>query len=216
MKKLNLFFCSLALLAALPLCIQAQDKNASQEEKHKAEEKSLAADKLRAEAGSQAAVASTPLKVKIVLTEYDGEKKTKSLPYIIYVNAPHATHLQPDWTRLRIGSRVPVYTGKDSYTYLDVGTSIDARAVAGANDQFVLQTNVERSWVEGEIPVATDGSAMASSDIAKGPFKQPIIQQFKFELNLTLKDGQTIESTTASDPLNGKVLRVETTVNIAK
>lgn len=213
MKKLNLFFCSVTLLAVLPLCTQAQDKNAGQEEKHKAEEKALAADKLRAEAGSQAAVASTLLKVKIVLNEYDGEKKIKSLPYIVYVNAAHAAHLQPDWARLRIGSRVPVYAGKDSsYQYLDVGTSIDARAVMGTNDQVILQMNCERSWVDGEVPVTTGGNNANPSV----PFMPPIIQQFKFEMNLSLKDGQTIESTMASDPLNGKILRVETTVNIAK
>src|SRR5438045_7603282 len=99
----------LLLGMCLPIC-QAQDKP-EQEGKPKSE------------------VSTTPVKVTIVFTEYDGDKKTKSLPYTLYINAPDAPE-PPKWAKLRVGNRVPVYTGGSTgnMTYLDVGTNIDARA----------------------------------------------------------------------------------------
>src|ERR1700721_3296403 len=47
------------------------------------------------------------LKLQIVFAEYEGEKKTKSLPYTLLF-ATNRT------ARLRVGSRVPVATGKDN------------------------------------------------------------------------------------------------------
>src|SRR6266853_2890441 len=90
-----------------------------------------AQDKPKAEESQKAEVRTTPVKVQIVFTEFEGEKKLKSLPYVLYINAPDA----PEWksssfVKLRVGSRVPVYTGGNtgSMTYLDVGTNIDGRA----------------------------------------------------------------------------------------
>src|SRR5260370_40073390 len=88
-----------------------------------------AQDKPKAEDSQRAEVRTTPVKVQIVFTEFEGDKKVKSLPYILYINAPDA----PDWkssssfVKLRVGSRVPIYTGGNTggMTYLHVGTSID-------------------------------------------------------------------------------------------
>src|SRR5260370_37528076 len=91
----------------------------------------LAQDKPKAEDSQKAEVRTTPAKVQIVLTEFEGEKKLKSLPYVLYINAPDA----PEWrsssfVKIRVSSRVPVYTGGNtgSMTYLYVGTNIAGRA----------------------------------------------------------------------------------------
>ena len=39
-----------------------------------------------------------------------------------------------------------------------------------------------------------------------GQFKQPVIRQFKTEMEAALADGQTAEVTHATDPLSGKLL----------
>jgi hypothetical protein len=43
-----------------------------------------------------------------------------------------------------------------------------------------------------------------------------VIRQFRTELALTMKDGQTIQSTVATDPLSGKVLTINVTMNVVK
>src|SRR5713101_5520931 len=69
----------------LPLC--------SAQEKPKPDEK------------PKAEAQTTPVKVQIVFTEFEGDKKVKSLPYTLYINAPDA----PEWhsssfVKLRVGS----------------------------------------------------------------------------------------------------------------
>ena len=178
-----------------------------------------AQEKPKAEDGQKAEVRTTPVKVQIVITELEGDKKIKSLPYTLYINAPDA----PDWkssgfVKLRVGSRVPVYTGgtAGSMTYLDVGTNMDARSAYTGEGRLLLQVKIERSWVEGgvSVPVAkSDGSA---SEISSGHFREPIIRNFTSELDLKLREGQSVESIMATDPLSGKVLKIDVSFTIVK
>ncbi|HET9995225.1 MAG TPA: hypothetical protein VFQ18_07460 [Candidatus Acidoferrum sp.] len=175
-----------------------------------------AQDKPKSEEKPKAEVQTTPVKVQIVFTEYDAEKKVKSLPYTIYVNAPDASELKPGWTKLRIGSRVPVSIGKDQVQYFDVGTNIDARGAYTGGGRFLLFLNLERSWVEGEVALSAAKSDSSQPDTASSHFREPIVRQFKSELDLKVREGQPVESTMATDPVSGKVLKVEVSVAIVK
>jgi len=200
MKTTTIYVASLLLLGMLSPLGRAQDKPKA-EEKPKSE------------------APSTPAKALIVFTEYDGDKKVKSLPYTLYINAPDAPELGPStWARLRIGSRVPVYTGgtTGNMTYIDVGTNIDARAAHTGNNHFLVYLNLERSWVEGDVSVPVAKSDGSASETSTGHFREPIIRQFKTELNLKVREGQVVESTMATDPLSGRVLKVEVSVSLVK
>lgn len=213
MKKVILFFCSITMLAHLPLSVSAQESAAQMEEKHNAEANATAMDKSKAES---MALPSTPAKVTVVFTEFEGTKKIKSLPFVLYVNAPHTAHLQPGWSKIRIGSRVPIYTSANSYNYHDVGTNLDVRAARSTDDRFALELNLERSWVDGETPAPTESGSAPAIDPVTSSSRQPIVRQFKSELSLSLRDGQSVESVMATDAVTGKVLRVEVTLNVAK
>jgi hypothetical protein len=115
---------------------------------------------------------------------------------------------------VKVGSRVPVYVGKEyGMQYFDVGSNIDCQASRTKDNKFDLRLSLDRSWVEGNVPVSVDpGTASQTS----GQFPQPIVRQFRSELSLTLRDGQTIESSFATDPLSGKVFRVEVSLNVVK
>ncbi len=179
----------------------------------------LAQDKQKAEDSQKTEARTTPVKLQIVFTEFEGDKKVKSLPYTLYINAPDA----PEWksssfVKLRVGSRVPVYTGgtTGNMTYLDVGTNLDARAAYPSDGHLLLQMKIERSWVEGgvSVPVAkSDGSA---SEASSGHFQEPVIRQFVSEFDLKLREGQSVESTMATDPTSGKVLKVDVSFTIVK
>lgn len=178
-----------------------------------------AQDKPKAEDNPKAEAHSTPVKVQIIFTEFEGDKKVKSLPYVLYMNAADAPELKPGtWVKMRVGSRVPVYTGGStgSMTYLDVGTNIDARSAYTGEGRLLLYLNLERSWVEGDVvvPVAkSDGSAL---DTSSGHFREPIIRNFRSELDVKLREGQSSESTMATDPFSGKVLKVDVSFTIIK
>lgn len=177
------------------------------------QEKPKAEDKPKAEAPT------TPVKVTIVFTEYEGDKKAKSLPYTVYINAPDAAELKPQWVKLRVGNRVPVYTGGSTgnMTYLDVGTNIDARAAHTPEGHFLLYLNLERSWVEGDVLVPVQKPPETTvPDPHAGSFHEPIIRNFRSELDLKLHEGQTLETTMATDPVTGKVMKVDVTLSSIK
>jgi hypothetical protein len=148
---------------------------------------------------------ATPLKIQVLLTEFDGAKKVKSLPYVSYVTA--SSERAYEFTKVRVGTRVPVYTGKESgMQYIDVGTNIDCRARHTEGDAYRLSLAIERSWVDG----ASDVSGTA------GQLPEPIIRQFKNEMEVTLRDGQTSEPTVATDSITGKVMKIEISLWVLK
>ena len=153
---------------------------------------------------------TTPLKVSIIFTEFEGDKKVKSLPYTTIVIADGRNPKSV----VKVGSRVPVYTGKEyGMQYFDVGSNIDCQASRIKDNKFDLRLSLDRSWVEGNVAVSVDPGTASQTP---GQFPEPIVRQFRSELSLTLRDGQTIESSFATDPLSGKVFRVEVSLNVVK
>lgn len=186
-------FALVALLGLVPLYSGAQDKT-----------------------NTAAKTPSTALKLQVTIVEREGEKKVTNLPYAFFVRAGDGGATSP-WTKLRTGSRVPIYVGKEGgMQYMDVGTNIDARAIADEDGRFDLTLNLERSWVEGDVMVPVDKSSASASDPSAGHFKEPIIRQFKTELTLPMRDGQTTQSTEAADPTSAKVLIITVTMNVVK
>jgi len=162
---------------------------------------------------------ATTLKVQVIFAENEGEKKLANLPYTFFLKAADSGPNSP-WTKVRMGSRVPVATGSDKGTiqfqYIDVGTNIDARGLAAEDGKFDLTLNLERSWVEGEVLIPAEKPAEAGRDANSGQFKEPVIRQFKTELSLTMRDGQTVQTTQAADPLSGRFLTITVTMNVVK
>jgi hypothetical protein len=175
-----------------------------------AQENKKGDEKPKAEARDEKPI---PVKVQIVFEEFDGDKKVKSLPYTSLITVDHG----PEWAKMRIGTRVPVYAGKDGgMQYIDVGTNIDCRAHRMDDRNFDIQLSFERSWVDGDVLLPFEKSAQPAVGPALSQFNEPVIRQFRVELNLAMRDGQTVESTVATDPLSGKVSKIEVTFNVVK
>jgi len=141
----------------------------------------------------------TPLRVQVVLAEYDGEKKVSSLPYSFTVNADER-RARPG-SLIRNGVRIPVITAKDQFTYVDIGTNVDCSATLQEDGRYKLQMTLDRSSVSSE---------------SSGGSGTPVIRQFRMDLNPVLKDGQTVESVASTDPLTGHVYHVSVTLNVLK
>ncbi|MBS1842167.1 MAG: hypothetical protein JSS69_05445 [Acidobacteria bacterium] len=154
----------------------------------------------------------TPLRVQVLFIEFEGEKKISNLPYTLLVNADE----KGPRAALRMGLRVPIVTGTGGdnrqYTYLDVGTNLDGFATRNDDGRFSLQLNVERSTIYG--PNSDQkGSAYEGARLSG---ETPVILSFRSQVNLVMRDGQTMQSTVATDPLTGRILKVEITVNVIK
>jgi hypothetical protein len=158
-------------------------------------------DKPKAEAHAEK---TTPLKVEVVWAEFEGDKKVKSLPYILSVNAGPNRDFQA--SKLRVGTKVPAHTLKDgALQYIDVGTNIDCRAWKIEDGSYRLELVVERSWVESEVLIP-----------GAGDFKEPVISQFRTETVISLRDGQTTQTTVSTDPVSGRVSKIEVSLSVLK
>jgi hypothetical protein len=180
---------------ALTLCTALP---ASAQEKPKADER---------------AASFSPLKLQVVVTEFEGDKKVKSLPYTMVFAA--GSHRDTELAKLRVGSRVPVYTGKDGgFQYIDIGTNLDCRAERLEDRRYALQLSLERSWVQDNVRLPGNDVATTSGQTAA--FNEPVIGSYRTDFYLLARDGQTVETTAATDPLSGKILKVELTLTVPK
>jgi len=152
----------------------------------------------------------TPIKVQIVFTELDGDKRVSSMPYSFTVVSDERMGGKYS-TSIRTGIRVPIETdGKEQKTtYLDIGSNIDCGIETENDSRFHVYLTFERSALypnksgEGEKLVTNPGG-------------NPLVRTFRGSENLILKDGQTSEILVSTDPLNGHTVHVSVTINVQK
>lgn len=174
----------------------------------------LAQEKPKVENAAKQDARPILLKIQVVFEEFDGEKKTKSMPYSTLLSAGSGN---VEFAKIRIGNRVPLYTGKENgLQYIDVGTNLDFRADPLEAGKFAVKVSLERSWVYGDVMIPVDKSVDVPSGGSPGQFKEPVIGQYKTDVNLLLRDGQTVDSTVATDPLTGRLMKIELTLTIVK
>jgi Bacterial type II and III secretion system protein len=160
-------------------------------------------------AAQPASRAATALMLDVAIARYQGDKRVSNLPYSLAVNADN----EP--SRLRIGGQVPVASptitgdGKAppatlSYSYRDIGTSIDARAAALDDGRFKVLITVD------------DTSVYADADNPGGTKGAPSFRSFRSNNTLMLRDGQTAEFTTATDRISGEVTKVTVKLTVMK
>jgi len=157
-----------------------------------------------------------PLKVSLVLARYQGEKKLSSVPYVLWVTANN-----PERTSLRMGNQIPVTTtvfpSKDgekpmsSYNYRDVGTNIDCTSSTAADGYFKLNLTVTDSSVY--FPDRTDPTLSTAGTSATGA---AAFRSFNSSFFILIRDGQTVQYTSATDQITGQVIKIDATVNVQK
>lgn len=158
--------------------------------------------------------AATPerisLKVSLVFSRYQGEKKISSVPHTLWVTTN-------DRTSLRLGTQIPVPTtalsdGKSvqSYQYRDVGTNIDCSASSAPEGAYRLTITITDSSVY--YPEQAD-TAVRSATASTGA---PAFRNFNSTFTMILRDGQTAQSTSVTDPVSGQVIKVDATINVQK
>ncbi len=164
-------------------------------------------------AGSPVALAQensrlVPLKVQLVVSRYAADKKISSLPYTLWVSSN-----DKKMTSIRMGVQVPIVTSAmpqnptvlQSYQYKDVGTNIDCQAVGLADGTFNLEIKLNDSSISFD-----------SKDPTQTVKGIPAFRNFTSNFSILLKDGQTAQYASATDPVSGETLKVEVTLNVLK
>jgi len=166
-----------------------------------------------APAAKQATSSVTPLRVQVVVSRYQGEKRVSSLPYTLSVNAGYRANL-------RMGAKVPVMQmaasiidGKQMsaagpVSYQDVGTNIDCSVSPAQDDgRFRLEITIDDSSVYGDGLVAGDNKPAPGN---------PTFRSFRASDSMVLRDGQTVQFTTATDKVSGEIVKVDVTLTVVR
>src|SRR5438445_7206720 len=132
----------MACLLAAPVAASAQEKSSS----------------------ASASEAATPLKLQVVMTRYDGDKKVSSMPYTMLVNAsePIAKATQAE---MMMGVQVPLTVQikeVPTVVFKDVGAKIVCTATPVGGGRYRLVLAIEQSLV------AVDASSRQNG-ITAGP-----------------------------------------------
>jgi|SRR5688572_11580712 len=153
----------------------------------------------------KAAPPMVPLKVTVTISRFEGEKKTASLPFVMWVNTGR------DGGGIRMSSEVPVPTTTTagtgektmSYTYRSLGTNIDCSASALGDGTYRLMLSVEDTQIFR--------SATAQADGPRATF-----QNFRATNQPILRDGQQVQFAVATDKTSGEVIKLDVTLNVVK
>jgi hypothetical protein len=155
---------------------------------------------------------SIPLRLQLVISTYQAEKKINSVPYTLSVNA-----MTPPRTgrpaQLRMGTRVPVPSAKQptvdgkpvsdiptSFTYQDIGTNIDCSASITDDGRFELTISIEDSSIREE----------KRNEL-------PLFRSFRLSNQVVvLRDGESTQFTTVTDRTSGEVIQVDVSLKVMK
>jgi hypothetical protein len=109
---------------------------------------------------------------------------------------------------------IAVGGGGNDYQYTNVGTDIDCWGTVLGGGIYRISLRISRSSVYSpKASLASKGEAGASYP---STYMHPVIGSFGTDLDLLLRDGQTTESTMSTDPVSGRVLRVDVTLHVVK
>jgi hypothetical protein len=151
-----------------------------------------------------------PLRLQLVLSRYQGEKKLSSVPYVMWVTSNEGRN-----TMLRMGVKIPVYSGgggMGSYNYQEVGTNIDCSVTTAPDSMYKVSGTIADSSVYFSDPKRPNAAVPAPvSDTAP-----PALRSFTSTFSILLRDGQTGQYTSAVDQASGEVLKIDATLNVLK
>jgi hypothetical protein len=155
---------------------------------------------------------SVVVSVQVVLSRYEGDRRTSSLPYTILATA--------DRTRVSVrgGAQVPILTTPTpaadskqtpppSFQFVDIGTNVDVVVAPPDNGRFKVEINVQdRSVIDRASNTALRGAPPVAS--------APTLRNFTYSNAILLRDGETRQFVAASDKVSGDTIRIDVTLKV--
>ena len=142
-----------------------------------------------------------PLKLQIVFSRYEGDRKTSSLPYTMLVSA------NGDGIQVSANTRVPVASSTGTFTYTNIGTNIDC-TVTTESGRFKV-----RLKLYDNLPIAVKSSA-ANPNLK--PSDAPSYGDFNYQGSISMKEGETKQIISSADRATGEVVKVDVTLTLDK
>ena len=146
------------------------------------------------------------VKVQVVLSRYEGDRKTSNLPFTMLVTA------NGDRVSVRTGAQVPVPSGataadKPSFNYVDVGTNIDCGVKSAENGRLNVTLSINDRSAADKPATAGSGANLITA---------PVLRNFTYTNSILLKDGESKQFVAASDKGSADIVKIDVTINVEK
>jgi hypothetical protein len=142
----------------------------------------------------------TVVKVQVVLSRYEGDRKTSSLPFTMLATA------DGDRVSIRTGTQVPIATAapenKTNFQYIDVGSNVDLTVKSTESGRFNVYLNFQDRSTTEKVPLAGN--------------VQPVLRNMQYTNSVLIKDGETKQFVAASDKASGEMIKIDVTLNVEK
>jgi hypothetical protein len=143
-----------------------------------------------------------PVKLQIVFSKFEGERKTSSLPYTVFATA------NGDRAQINVSTNVPIVGSSGVVTYTNLGTNIDA-TVTTESGRYKVTLNLKDNYLVVPKPEAANANVRPAADSQS-------FGQFSYSGGITMKEGETKQVISAADRASGEVVKVDITLTLDK
>jgi hypothetical protein len=154
-------------------------------------------------APGQAQGPTTTVKLQVVLSRYEGDKKISSFPYTLSLVPGVAGSL-------RAGAEVPVATtsmgaagSTPSYTMQQVGSQVDATVTPTADGKYNLKLSVTDRW-------SVTGAQAAPGGVPNVPSFRNMVSNSQ----VILSNGETMQFTSSADKASNETFKIDVTLTV--
>ncbi len=168
-----------------------------------------------------------PVRIDVMLTRLQGEKKVSSLPFSVLANAADSRgRFEPVSIRMGIDVPIGTITETDSRTtpaessgatrstgsttsrtqYRNVGTGIDCWATRLDETRFSVRVSISDSSI-----YSPEGEGKSFKTVEPAAFRT-----FSTSNTVVMRDGQTVLFGTGTDKIGGETLKIEVTLHVTK
>jgi hypothetical protein len=134
-----------------------------------------------------------PLRLQVVFDRSLGEKTVSSHAYALGIETGGEV------TTLKAGLQVPILRDGTTLNFKDAATRIQCAAEDLSSGRFRLSLELDQT---------------APTDVRSA--NAPVLHTFGFIGSLTLRDGQTVQYLSSSDPVTGETLKVQVALTVVR
>jgi len=155
-----------------------------------------------AQAQAQAQADKIPVKLLVVISTFEGDKKVSSLPYTLLATANGSE------VTFQSGSNVPIPSSNGGgASYTNIGTTLRCTVTTEAGS-FKVSINFSDKTVLSSKTLPTSANAPARNP------DYPTYHDVNYSSAVSIKDGETKQLISAPDKVTGEVLKIDVTLTL--
>jgi len=155
-----------------------------------------------AQAQPQAQSDKIPVKLLVVISTFEGDKKVSSMPYTLMATA------NGNQVSFNSSTNMPIPNGTSGgYSYTNVGTNLVCTVATEAGSFKVTLNFSDKTVISNKAPAA------ATSSTAK-PLDSPSFHDVSYSSAVNIKDGETKQLISAPDKVTGEILKIDVTLTL--